>query len=82
MECADRHDKNEAANRPILIKEVIIDLDDKANQTVVTIHWAGGRHTEIRVARVRTGRYPDDRHLSAVEVVRKMGGKWPIGSSP
>lgn len=61
----------------ILIKEVIIDLDDKANQTVVTIHWAGGRHTEIRVARVRTGRYPDDRHPSAVEVVRKMGGKWP-----
>lgn len=61
----------------ILIKEVILDLDDKANQTVVTIHWVGGRHTELRVARVRTGRYPDDRHPSAVEVVRKMGGKWP-----
>jgi hypothetical protein len=61
----------------ILIKEVILDLDDNANQTVVTIHWAGGRHTELRVARVRTGRYPDDRHPSAVEVVRKMGGKWP-----
>jgi hypothetical protein len=61
----------------ILIKEVILDLDDNANQTIVTIHWAGGRHTELRVARVRTGRYPDDRHPSAVEVVRKMGGKWP-----
>jgi DNA invertase Pin-like site-specific DNA recombinase len=61
----------------ILIKEVILDLDDKTNQTVVTIHWAGGRHTEVRVARIRTGRYPDDRHPSAVEVVRKMGGKWP-----
>lgn len=61
----------------ILIKEVIIDLDDEANQTIVTIHWSGGRHTEVRVARVRTGRYPDDRHPSAVEVVRKLGGKWP-----
>jgi DNA invertase Pin-like site-specific DNA recombinase len=61
----------------ILIKEVLLDLDDRSNQTVVTIHWVGGRHTEVRVARVRTGRYPDDRHPSAVEVVRKMGGKWP-----
>ena len=56
---------------------MVLDLDDKANQTVVTIHWVGGRHTEVRVARIRTGRYPDDRHPSAVEVVRKMGGEWP-----
>jgi DNA invertase Pin-like site-specific DNA recombinase len=61
----------------ILVKEVVLDLDDERNETVVTIHWIGGRHTEVRVARIRTGRYPDDRHPSAVEVVRKMGGKWP-----
>lgn len=61
----------------ILIREVVVDLDDATNEAVVTIHWAGGRHTEIRVARMRTGRYPADRHPSAVEVVRKMGGKWP-----
>lgn len=61
----------------ILIQEVVIDLDDATNEAVVTIHWTGGRHTEIRVARVRTGRYPTDRHPSAVEVIRKMGGKWP-----
>jgi hypothetical protein len=41
--------------------------------------WAGSslRHTEIRVARTRTGRYPDDRHPSPVEVIRKLGGHWP-----
>jgi DNA invertase Pin-like site-specific DNA recombinase len=61
----------------ILIQEVVIDLDDATNEAVVTIHWTGGRHTEIRVARVRTGRYPADRPPSPVEVVRKMGGKWP-----
>lgn len=61
----------------ILIQEVVIDLDEAANEAVVTIHWTGGRHTEVRVARVRTGRYPADRHPSAVEVIRKMGGKWP-----
>ena len=61
----------------ILVQEVVIDLDDEANEAVVTVHWTGGRHTEIRVARVRTGRYPADRHPGAVEVVRKMGGQWP-----
>jgi hypothetical protein len=54
-----------------------VDLDDAAHEAVVTVHWTGGRHTEIRVARTRTGRYPDDRHPSPVEVIRKLGGQWP-----
>jgi len=61
----------------ILIREVVIDLDDATNEAVVTIHWHGGRHTELRVSRVRCGRYPQDRHPSPVEVVRKLGGQWP-----
>lgn len=58
----------------ILIQEVVIDLDDASHEAVVTVHWNGGRHTEIRVARVRNGRYPEDRHPSPVEVIRKLGG--------
>jgi DNA invertase Pin-like site-specific DNA recombinase len=61
----------------ILIKEVVIELDDKRNETIVTIHWNGGRHTELRVSRVRCGGYPKDRHPGPVEVVRKLGGQWP-----
>jgi hypothetical protein len=61
----------------ILIREIVLDLDDASNEAVATIHWTGGRHTEVRVARVRVGRYLGDRHPSAVAVVRKMGGKWP-----
>lgn len=61
----------------IVIEEVVIDLDDATNEVVVTIHWVGGRHTEVRVARVKTGRYPADRKPNAVEVMRKLGGHWP-----
>jgi DNA invertase Pin-like site-specific DNA recombinase len=61
----------------ILVQEVIVDLDDAAKQVRLTVHWTGGRHTELRVARVRTGRYPEKRSPSAAEVVRKMGGHWP-----
>jgi DNA invertase Pin-like site-specific DNA recombinase len=61
----------------ILVHEVVIDLDDASNEAVVTVHWHGGRHTETRVARTSIGRYPDDRHPGAVEVMRKLGGQWP-----
>jgi DNA invertase Pin-like site-specific DNA recombinase len=61
----------------ILIQEVVIDLDDASNEAIVTIHWTGGRHSEIRVARVSSGRYPEDRHPGPVEVIRKLGGQWP-----
>ena len=42
----------------VLIEEVVIDLDHEGDEVVVTIHWVGGRHSETRVPRVRTGRYP------------------------
>jgi DNA invertase Pin-like site-specific DNA recombinase len=61
----------------ILIREVVLDRDDATNQAIVTIHWNGGRHTELRVSRVRTGRYPADRHPNPVEVIRRLGGQWP-----
>ncbi len=41
------------------------------------VHWNGGRHTEIRVARVKTGRYPQDLAPTAVEALRKLAGHWP-----
>jgi excisionase family DNA binding protein len=61
----------------ILIREVVLDRDDATNEAIVAIHWNGGRHTELRVSRVRTGRYPADRQPSPVEVIRRLGGQWP-----
>jgi hypothetical protein len=41
----------------ILVQEIVCDPDDAANEAVLLIHWTGGRHTEVRVPRVKTGRY-------------------------
>ena len=60
-----------------LINEVVINLDDASNEAVVMVHWIGGRHTEVRVPRVKTGRYSPDRQPGAVEVIRKLAGQWP-----
>ena len=44
----------------ILVQEIVCNLDDATNEAVLLIHWTGGRHTEVRVPRVKTGRYPSD----------------------
>jgi hypothetical protein len=49
----------------------------RENEAVVIVHWTGGRHTELRVARVKCGLYPADRQPSPVEVIRKLVGYWP-----
>jgi DNA invertase Pin-like site-specific DNA recombinase len=61
----------------ILIREVILELDDATNEALVTIHWTGGRHTQLRVSRVRTGRYPEGHGANPVDAIRKMSRLWP-----
>jgi DNA invertase Pin-like site-specific DNA recombinase len=61
----------------VLIQEVICELDDTANEAVLLIHWTGGRHTEVRVPRVKTGRYPPDRIPAAVDALRKLADHLP-----
>jgi len=60
----------------ILVHEVLLDLDGPSNDILVTIHWVGGRHTELRVPRVRARRVAQDSRPSAVEVVRRIGGQF------
>lgn len=61
----------------LLIEEVVIDIDAKKNEFVLLLHWIGGRHTEVRLARRKTGRFPPGRQLAADDVLRKLGGHWP-----
>jgi len=61
----------------IVVQEIVCDLDDATNEAVLLIHWTGGRHTEVRVPRIKTGRYPGDRAPAAVDALRKLAGHWP-----
>ena len=61
----------------LLIEEVVIDIDAEKNEFVLLLHWIGGRHTEVRLARRKTGRFLPGRDLAAGEILRKLGGHWP-----
>ncbi len=38
-----------------LMKEVVVGIDEEHSEVVLTIHWQGGVHTELRVPRRRRG---------------------------
>jgi DNA invertase Pin-like site-specific DNA recombinase len=61
----------------ILIREVVVGRDDVKRETVLTIHWQGGVHTEVRLARMPAQPERDENAPSAVDVVRQLGGHWP-----
>lgn len=61
----------------ILIREIIADIDEEQREIVLLIHWAGGRHSELRVKKSETGRHRHCTKLEAVEVIRKMAGRFP-----
>lgn len=60
-----------------LIEEIVVDIDQSANEVVMLIHWSGGRHTELRVAKPKTGEHNHRTAAEAVEVVRQMAGQYP-----
>lgn len=59
-----------------LIEEVIVDDEKERGRILLTVHWAGGRHTTLELAKRRHSSEPRT-SLDAVQVVSKMAGKWP-----
>jgi DNA invertase Pin-like site-specific DNA recombinase len=60
-----------------LIMDIIADVDETAREVILTIHWRGGQHSQIRVRKPKTGehgcRTPDE----ALAVMGRMAGRWP-----
>jgi hypothetical protein len=61
----------------ILIREIVADVDEKQREIVLLIHWAGGGHSELRLKKSDTGKHRHCTNIEAVEVIRKMAGKFP-----
>jgi excisionase family DNA binding protein len=59
-----------------LVTDIIADVDEVAREIVLTIHWRGGQHSQLRVRKPKTGehgyRTPDE----ALAVIRSMATRW------
>jgi hypothetical protein len=61
----------------ILIEEIVADVDDAKREIVLLVHWAGGRHSELRIQKNGLGKHQRCTEVDAIEVVRQMSGKFP-----
>jgi excisionase family DNA binding protein len=59
-----------------LIADIVVDVDDKAREVILTIHWHGGQHSELRVRKPRTGEHGCATTEDALAVMRSMAGRW------
>lgn len=59
-----------------LIADIIVDVDDTVRDVVLTIHWRGGQHSELRVRKPRTGEHGCATADDALAIMRSMAGRW------
>lgn len=59
-----------------LITEIVADVDEKAGEIVLVIHWKGGQHSELRVKKPKSGEHSCSTPEQALAVMRSMAGRW------
>src|SRR5882724_11969530 len=59
-----------------LITEIVVDVDDDARDVMLTIHWRGGQHSELRVHKPRTGEHGCATTEDALAAMHSMAGRW------
>ncbi len=59
-----------------LIAEIIADYDDSLREIVLTIHWRGGQHSELRVPKPKSGEHGCRTTDDAIAVIETMATQW------
>ena len=59
-----------------LIADIVADVDEEMREVVLTIHWQGGQHSQLRVRKPRTGEHGCRTSDEALAVIRDMAGRW------
>jgi excisionase family DNA binding protein len=59
-----------------LITDIIADVDEAAREVVLTIHWRGGQHSQLRVRKPKTGEHGCRTSEEALAIMRSMASRW------
>ena len=63
----------------ILIQQIIVDVDEAKDEISLFIHWTGGRHSEVRVAKHKRGQNGRCTSIEAIDVMRQMSAQYSDG---
>jgi hypothetical protein len=59
------------------IREILVRIDNEGGHVKLTIHWAGGAHTELIVAKNKLGRNKNAASEETVDLIRELARGWP-----
>jgi excisionase family DNA binding protein len=59
-----------------LVTDIIADVDEAEREVVLTIHWRGGQHSQLRVRKPKTGEHGCRTSEQALAVMRSMATRW------
>ena len=59
-----------------LVTDIIADVDEKAREVILTIHWQGGQHSQLRIRKPKTGEHGCRTPEEALAVIRSMASRW------
>ena len=60
-----------------LIVNIIADVDEAAREVILTIHWQGGQHSQLRLTKPKSGEHGCRTPEEAMAVIRSMTARWP-----
>ena len=59
-----------------LVTDIIADVDEAAREVILTIHWRGGQHSQLRVRKPQSGEHGCRTPQAALAVMRSMASRW------
>lgn len=59
-----------------LVNDIIVDVDVAAREIVLTIHWKGGQHSELRLRKPQSGEHECRTSDEAIAVIKSMATRW------
>jgi len=60
----------------ILLQEIAADVDEQRKEIRLTLHWLGGRHSELVIPKNRTGSHRNVASADAIAVIASMAGRF------
>jgi hypothetical protein len=59
-----------------LIVDIVADVAEATREVILTIHWQGGQHSQLRIRKPRTGEHGCSTTDEALAVIRSMATRW------
>lgn len=59
-----------------LVKDITATIDAVAHEVVLTVHWQGGQHSQVKVRKLKSGEHGNSTPEQAMAIIKAMATKW------